>query len=214
MTILPAKIALSPEVAELGISVASIFLVENVENLSAAFEKLESKFRILDALNAGTEKDLLKMASSLHDISGNVLREYMNLLEEREILYSNMSKNIFDVLESKKFRELWALVRSSFETEAVSVLLSRWRDVHIPSIRRARLSVIMLVFRRARERGVEGAQLDAGFAEWFMTAPQEETGSWQETAHLLAVPESADRLLRSIHMASRDRTDRIPGLSV
>lgn len=214
VTILPSKIALSPEVAEFGVSVANIFLAESVEKLSAAFEKLENVLYILDSSRVDIEKFSHEAEGILHGMNGNTLRDYMRVLDDRESVYAKLIDVTFKLLKSKEFRELLALAPGSFDAEAISMLFIGWRDVHIPLIRRARLSVVMLVFRRAQERGVGGAQLDAGFAELFMAAPQAQTASWQETAHLLAVPESADRLLRSIGTTSRDRTDQIPGLTV
>ena len=211
---LPDKVALSPEVMGLGISVTNIAFAESTEDLHAAFEAIREKILHLDDMLERVKSDVFRIERELLHSDGRRLKAVLQELQEYEVLSALMYERTQGFLDRLKAREVLAHVTYLIDDDEIRSFFHGWRYEHLPFIRRARLSVIVLVFHRAQERGLEGAQLDAGFAEWFIAAPFEETGSWQETACLLAVPENADRLLRSIHMASRDRTDQIPGLDV
>ena len=214
VTSLPARLALRPEVVGIGISVANVAMAGGAEELSLALDALRRHAAVFkDALHEIFDQ-FCDFQEGVDEASGQELREVMFHLQTIDILYSGASLVLAKVINTLRIKCGADVVHQDFFLVGVSDIIEMLNEVHIPIIRRARLSVIMLVFRRAQERGVEGARLDAGFAEWFMAASQAETESWQETAHLLAVPESADRLLRSIGTISRDRTDQIPGPTV
>lgn len=211
VTVLPAGISLRPVLAELGISVANIVLAEDDEGLKSAFGALGTALHEAEISFEKTAENLEKIEACLPGLSGQEVQEVLEVLGEFERYQVGLINSYDDALGSSKFQHVLSHAPEDFSIDDFFFLFDQWRHTYIPLARRVRLSAIMLVFRRAQERGVESAQLDAGFVEWFLAATREETESWQETAHLLAVPESADRLLRSIRMSSQDRTDQMIG---
>lgn len=213
MTVLPVGGVLSPDIAELGLSFANVVLAESDEEVEIALAKLGRSIR---GLSSEINKQItLNLEDVLEKFSGKDVRnllELLALLEERQIKTARTWADMTGIFARLADRS--ACMRAAYEEVfgAAQELLSSWKDVYIPLVRRARLSVIMFVFRRAQARGILDTQLDAGFEEWFLAASPGEADSWQETAYLLAVPESADRLLRSIGTTSQDKTDQIPGL--
>lgn len=192
-------------------SVANLVLAEGGEELRSAFGALGTALREAEISFERTAENLEKIEAYLPGLPGQELRETLEVLGDFERQQLGLIESYDDALKKSKFQHILSRAPEDFSVDNFFSLFDKCRRIYIPLARRVRLSAIMLVFRRAQERGVESAQLDAGFVEWFLAATLEETESWQETAHLLAVPESAGRLLRSIRMSSQDRTDQIIG---
>lgn len=212
MTVLSVKGVLSPDIAELGLSFANVVLAGSDEEVEVALANLRRSIRNLSTHIDEQGGILENLEGVLEKSSGEGIRNLLDLLsvvEERNI---NMLEKLLNISEKTKVYVTRASVAHRDVFDALQDLLNSWRSGYIPLIRRARSSVIVFVFRRAQARGIPGAQLDAGFEERFLAASPEEADSWQETAYLLAVPESADRLLRSIGTPPQDKTDQIPGL--
>lgn len=212
MTIFPVKHILDSEMSELGMSFAHVALADNDEELKSALDDLGNALRKLANSIGENAKSVERLEVNLPRLSGYRIQKALEILGRNEAEHLRIVERWSSVFAKIKARSNLK-IPDGFGADAFDALFEKWRNVHLPLIRRVRLCAITLVFRRAQERGIEGVQLDAGFAERFLTASPEEADSWQETAHLLAVPENADRLLRSIRMVPQDRTDEISGFA-
>lgn len=211
MTVLPVKGVLSPDVAELGLSFANVVLAESDEEAEVALSNLKRSIVKMTSAIARQTVIVDDLETILKESSEEDVRTLLDTFCVLETKWIEVAEIMAGIVERLKGRDARTRAMRGDVLDAAQELLNVWRDVHIPLVRRTRLSVIMFVFRRAQARGIPNTQLDAGFEERFLAASPGEVDSWQETAYLLAVPESADRLLRSIGMTSQDKTDQIPG---
>lgn len=178
-----------PVMVSVGLSVTTLALAEGPDELAVALERLgRSVGDVREAL-----ADFRAISNDLVSAPGasdsTARRSLLERLLAAEKMISDVHEGTARMLSRKEF---WRALRQTGlpEIDAVDAFVDELNATK-KLLRGLRLRLICDIADQARATGLPGFDTSDEFRAAFLSAPLEETESWQEMAHLLADPENA-----------------------
>jgi len=209
---LPANFLLAPEMMGFGMSVAGVALADGQSELDKAAVRVRHSIRRLRDAFEECRPRIIAYEGTFSSETDEQLREFLvatgaldkGLEEGAEIIGEALSPN---------FQARMNILANGSVFSDIQDIIKEIRADYVPAIRRVHLLTIKGIYKRAREAGIEEAQLPEDFKEALTNAPLSEVEGWHEPAFLMCDLAYMRSLMRVGLATTNDRTDDFSEIS-
>lgn len=198
----PSAIVIAPNIAGVAMSFANLAWAEGQHNINDAAKHLAASVKGLSK----TISDINARGAALDKLFFNEAPD--SLREDLEAFFSfekgilEIHQNLSHALQAKKFP-------SGLAAQAAKRIHREIPSVYLPFLRTMRWRIVSAIWEKLRAEGIELPELEESQRIAFMDARLDDTLGWQETAHILANPVNARRVLKSIRSPTTDRSTEV-----